>query len=96
MTAKWSASQLTDQTGRTAVVTGANSGLGLVTARELATAGATVVMAYRNAETVKRRPQRSAPRFPPRSRVVELDLSSLASARGFAGALEGRRSRPAD
>ena len=37
-----------DQSGRTAVVTGANSGLGLVTARELARAGATVVMACRD------------------------------------------------
>jgi NAD(P)-dependent dehydrogenase (short-subunit alcohol dehydrogenase family) len=46
--AKWTADQIPDQTGRVAVVTGANSGLGLITARELARAGATVVVAARD------------------------------------------------
>ena len=48
MTDAWSVDQIPDQTGRTAVVTGANNGLGLVTARQLARAGATVVMACRD------------------------------------------------
>jgi NAD(P)-dependent dehydrogenase (short-subunit alcohol dehydrogenase family) len=47
-TEKWSAADIPDQTGRTALVTGANSGLGLVTARELARRGATVLLAVRN------------------------------------------------
>ncbi len=45
---KWTASDIVDQSGRTFVVTGANSGLGEVAARALAKAGAHVVLACRN------------------------------------------------
>ena len=51
---KWTAAELTDQSGRTVVVTGASSGLGLVTARELARAGARVVLAVRDPEKGQR------------------------------------------
>jgi NAD(P)-dependent dehydrogenase (short-subunit alcohol dehydrogenase family) len=44
----WTAESIPDQTGRIAVVTGANGGLGLVITRELARAGAHVVLACRN------------------------------------------------
>ncbi|MGK5684280.1 oxidoreductase [Actinoplanes sp. URMC 104] len=69
-----------DQRGRVAVVTGANSGLGLVTARELARAGAHVVLAVRNTAAGKE----AARRIDGSTEVRELDLASLASVRAFA------------
>ena len=84
MTSKWTAADIPDQTGRIAVVTGANSGLGLVTARELARAGATVVMAVRDlgkGETARA----SIPGGNVELRV--LDLADLAAVRAFAEAL---------
>jgi NAD(P)-dependent dehydrogenase (short-subunit alcohol dehydrogenase family) len=86
MGSKWTAEQIPDQGGRTAVVTGANSGLGLVTARELARAGARVVLACRNlakGEAARRQIEAAAPGAP--LELEELDLSSLDSVRAFAG-----------
>ena len=52
-TQSWNTTDIPDQTGRTAVVTGANSGLGLATATALAAAGAHVVLAVRDIERGK-------------------------------------------
>lgn len=45
---QWNASQITDQSGRIAIITGSNSGIGFEAAKELAAKGATVVLAVRN------------------------------------------------
>src|SRR2546422_9140091 len=89
MTGGWDAEQLSDQTGRTAIVTGANSGLGLVTARELARAGASVVLACRNVQKGEEAAAEIRAAVPgARLEVAELDLSSLASVRRFAEILK--------
>ena len=44
----WTAADLPSFAGRTVIITGANSGLGAVTARELARNGAKIIMAVRN------------------------------------------------
>lgn len=81
--------QIPDQTGKTAAVTGANSGLGFVTARELARAGATVVLACRDVEKGEAAADRIRAEVPgARSRLAGLDLSSLQSVRQFASGLD--------
>ena len=85
MTDKWTAAQIPDQHGRAAVVTGANSGIGFFAARELARAGARVVLAVRSAEKgaeAARAIQAGVPSA--EIEVGSLDLGSLASVRGFA------------
>ena len=83
--AGWSTSDIPDQHGRTAVVTGANSGIGLVTARELARKGARVVLACRSES--RGREAESAIRADVPGAEVEfrpLDLADLTSVRDFA------------
>jgi NAD(P)-dependent dehydrogenase (short-subunit alcohol dehydrogenase family) len=78
----WTAADIPDQHGRTAVVTGANGGLGLVTARELAAKGAHVVMAVRNQQKAAGAVEQIRARVPDASlELVALDLSSQASVR---------------
>lgn len=69
-----------DQTGRTVVITGGNSGLGFETARRLAAAGAHVVLAVRNRE----RGEEAATQMTGSTEVRLLDTSSLDSVRAFA------------
>jgi NAD(P)-dependent dehydrogenase (short-subunit alcohol dehydrogenase family) len=82
--ARWTAADIPDQSGRTVVVTGANSGLGAEATRVLAQAGATVIMACRNrdkANAVARAVDGDA-------EVRELDLADLSSVRAFADGLD--------
>ncbi|QLH21640.1 oxidoreductase [Streptomyces sp. Rer75] len=88
----WTASDIPDQTGRTAVVTGANSGLGFVTARELARRGARVVLACRDAGRGKDAEERIRAEAPGAVvRFAPLDLADLASVRAFAADLPDER-----
>ncbi|MGW7194774.1 oxidoreductase [Streptomyces chryseus] len=87
MTTGWKASDIPDQSGRTAVVTGANSGIGLVTARELARRGARVVLACRSERRGKEAAARVAREVPSADVVfTPLDLADLSSVRKFAEA----------
>lgn len=81
MGARWTAAKLGDQSGRTVVVTGATSGLGLVTARELAQAGARVVLAVRDPAKGERA---AAAMAAGHTEVRQLDLADLACVRAFA------------
>ncbi len=81
----WTARDIPDQTGRVAVVTGGNGGLGLETVRELARKGAHVVMAARNSEKAASAHAAVAAELPGASiEVRALDLGSLASVHAFA------------
>jgi NAD(P)-dependent dehydrogenase (short-subunit alcohol dehydrogenase family) len=94
MAGGWTAADIPDQSGHLAVVTGANSGLGLVTARELARAGATVVLACRDAVKGERALAdvgAAATGAPPR--LQTLDLADLAAVRAFAEELAGATGR---
>ncbi|GGS81697.1 putative short-chain dehydrogenase/reductase [Planobispora rosea] len=88
-TKRWTADRIPDQTGRTFIVTGANSGLGYATARELAGRGAHVIMAVRD-EAKGRQAVKEIEAGAGRPVSLELrrvDLADLDSVREFAEAL---------
>ncbi len=82
----WDATRIPDLTGRTAVVTGANSGIGLTAADALARAGAHVVFAVRDLE----RGRAAAATVNGSTEVRRLDLADLSSVREFADAWDAR------
>jgi NAD(P)-dependent dehydrogenase (short-subunit alcohol dehydrogenase family) len=86
---KWNTADIPDQTGRIAVVTGANTGLGFETAKALAAKGARVVLAVRNLDKGKDAATLIT-RATPGADVTlqQLDLSSLASVREAAAELK--------
>jgi NAD(P)-dependent dehydrogenase (short-subunit alcohol dehydrogenase family) len=81
----WGVADIPDLSGRTAVVTGANGGLGLATARALAGAGSHVVIAARNQERAAEARERILAAQPSASLTnVKLDLGSLDSVKAAA------------
>ncbi|MDV9188776.1 oxidoreductase [Streptomyces sp. SR27] len=84
---RWTADRIPDQTGRIFLVTGANSGLGLATTRELALRGGRVILAVRDEEKGRRAVERlTADGVAPDLLAVRpLDLADLDSVRAFAG-----------
>lgn len=85
----WTAADLPSFAGRTVIVTGANSGLGLITARELARVGAKTILAVRNtAKGDEAAATMTGPGFGP-VEVRKLDLQDLASVRAFADGFSG-------
>ncbi len=82
---KWTANQLPDMTGRTVVVTGASSGIGAITAGELARANARVVLAVRDVT----KGEAAARAMSGETEVRPLDLTRLESVHEFAHAWTG-------
>ncbi|MGG5259854.1 SDR family oxidoreductase [Phycicoccus avicenniae] len=87
---RWTYAEMPDLTGKRAVVTGANSGIGLVEARELARHGADVVLAVRNTTAGEEAAQRIRRTGAAGAvSVEELDLASQASVAAFADRFDG-------
>ena len=92
--ATWSADDIGDLTGRVALVTGANSGIGYETAGALARKGAHVIMACRNAERARRARDKLESELERSSlELLPLDLADLVSVRRAAEAVLGRHAR---
>jgi NAD(P)-dependent dehydrogenase (short-subunit alcohol dehydrogenase family) len=81
----FSASSIPDMTGKTVIVTGANSGIGRAAATTLADHGARVVLAVRNTD----KGDAAASQMPGSTEVRRLDLASLASVKEFAAGWDG-------
>ncbi|WP_200302388.1 oxidoreductase [Streptomyces adelaidensis] len=90
----WKARDIPDQSGRVAVVTGANSGIGYVAARELARRGAHVVLACRSEGRGAAALKRMSSEVPDGSvELIRLDLGDLGSVREFAQTYERANDR---
>jgi NAD(P)-dependent dehydrogenase (short-subunit alcohol dehydrogenase family) len=91
---KWTFADIPDQTGRIAIVTGANTGIGYETARMLALRGAEVVLACRNREKAEAARARILAEQPRGAVTVQpLDLSDLESVAAFAAAFSAKHQR---
>ncbi|MFX1252918.1 MAG: oxidoreductase [Promethearchaeota archaeon] len=85
MTSKWTAENIPDLTGKIAIVTGANSGIGYETARALVHKGATVILACRNKDKGEAAVRQIDQEYlEAKVELMQLDLADLASVRRFA------------
>jgi NAD(P)-dependent dehydrogenase (short-subunit alcohol dehydrogenase family) len=88
---RWTAADVPDQKGRTALITGANSGLGFDVASVLAAKGATVLLACRDTVKAQEAADRIVASAPgAATEIVRLDLASLASVREAAQEVRSR------
>jgi len=94
MSKSWTAKDIPDQTDRVAIVTGANSGIGLETARELCRKGATVALACRSEERANEALADIRAEIPhAKVEFLRLDLADLEQVREFAGVVSERFDR---
>lgn len=94
MTSNWTAENMPDLTGKIAIVTGANSGIGYEMARALARREAVVILACRNQDKGAAAVRQIDQEYPAaKAELMPLDLADLASIRRFAGEFAGRHDR---
>jgi NAD(P)-dependent dehydrogenase (short-subunit alcohol dehydrogenase family) len=94
MTGKWTTADMPGQAGRTALVTGANTGIGFEAALGLAVRGATVILGCRDVEKARQAATRITQNAPgSRVETLPIDLASLASVREAAEMLRARHER---
>lgn len=94
MSQKWTASDILPQTGKVVIVTGANSGIGYETAKELAAKGAIVILACRNlqkAAAAKENIQQAVSGA--KLEIMQIDLAALASVQQFADTFKAKYDR---
>jgi len=94
MSQKWSQKDIPDLSGKVAIVTGANSGIGYETAKALAAKGATVVMACRNLDKAQSAITNIQSNVTDAHlEIIQLDLADLASVKAFATSFKEKHNR---
>ena len=94
MTEKWTVGDIPDLSGKTILVTGANSGLGLECSTVLAGKGARVIMAVRNLQKGEKAREQILVRYPQANLdLMQLDLANLQSVRDFADSFKTKYDR---